>query len=191
MQERLKIEERLNYYKGNRSFRDVLLEEFAFSLIFNNIAPDKVSEALKSVGLECVPNIFLLIQVDDYSNESRRFAIEDEFVMKVRILNIVRSRLRKNNCEFIAANLTGTDKMIVLLHVNKEGEDERTLLQISEEICEKVHYFTNCTVSICMSDICDKISHFSKNYEQANAILQESFFLGKSCRQKLSAPQKR
>lgn len=183
--EQLKIEEKLGYYKGNRSFQDVLLEEFAFSLIFNNIAQDKVDEALKSVGLEHVPNIFLLIQVDDYSNESKRFALEEEFVMKVRILDIVRSQLRKSNCEFIAANLTGTDKMIALLSIDNKKEYEQALLQVSEEICEKVHFFTNYTVSICMSDICKEIRHFSKNYERANTILQESFYLGKRLQTKI------
>lgn len=32
----------VNYYKRNRTIDMLLMEEFAFSLLFNNIAPDKL-----------------------------------------------------------------------------------------------------------------------------------------------------
>lgn len=175
----------LSYYRGNRSFNDVLLEEFAFSLIFDNIAPNKRREAINSVGLNRMPNMFLLIQVDDYSNESKRFSVKDEFVMKVRILNVIRTFMRENDFEFIASNLTGTDKMIVFLCIDLEEERDKELLQVSEDICEKVHFFTNYTISICISEFCDKITQFPSSYEKANAVLQESFFLGKKIQTKV------
>lgn len=177
--------EQLNYYKGNRSFDDVVREEFSFSLIFNNIAPSKMSSALQGVGLSRVPDLFLLIQVDDYSNESKRFSVENEFVMKVRILNIIRSLLTRSRWEHMAANLTGTDNMIVFFCIGEEGEYEEEIARISQEICEKVHRFANYTVSICLSDLCRKPAQFAQNYERAKAILQESFFLGKKLQTKI------
>lgn len=185
-----RTEKHLNYYRGNRSFEDVLKEEFAFSLIFNNVAPNRMAAALQSVGLSKMPNAFLLIQVDDYSNESKRFSVENEFVMKVRILNIVRSLLAKSRWEHFAANLTGTDNMIALFCVDEKENYEEGLSRISQEICEKVHRFADYTVSICISELCRKVSQFSKNYERANAVLQESFFLGRKLQTKIiSTPE--
>lgn len=76
----------VNYYKRNRTIDMLLMEEFAFSLLFNNIAPDKLQVALDSVGLNRIPSLFLLIQVDDHLNESKRLNTENEFVLKVPLL---------------------------------------------------------------------------------------------------------
>ena len=81
----------LNYYRRNHSVENVLFEQFAFSLIYNNIAPNKMHEALNSVGLSQMPNLFFLIQVDDYPNVSKRLAIENEFTIKAHIIDAVRS----------------------------------------------------------------------------------------------------
>lgn len=181
----MKIEERPDYYRGNRTFADVLREEFAFSLIYNNIAPEKMHSALRSVGLSQVPNVFLLIQVDDYSNESKRFSVENEFVIKVRILDIVRAQLEKSHWEHMAANLTGTDNVIAFLHVDGAEDYSAELSGIAREICEKVHRFANYTVSICVSNLCEKTVQISRNYERAKVVLQESFFLGKKIQTKV------
>ena len=68
----------VNYYKRNRTIEMLIMEEFAFSLLYNNIAPDKLQAALDSVGLNRIPNLFLLIQVDDHLNESKRLNTENE-----------------------------------------------------------------------------------------------------------------
>lgn len=168
----------LNYYRRNHSVENVLFEQFAFSLIYNNIAPNKIHEALNSVGLSQMPNLFFLIQVDDYPNVSKRLAIENEFTIKAHIIDAVRSCLMKTGSEYAVANLTGTDKMIAFLTVGNTVRGEY-LVQLSTEICEKVHLFTNYSVSICISELCTHLSSFPKCYEQACKMLNESFFLGK------------
>ena len=47
----------VNYYKRNRTIDMLLMEEFAFSLLFNNIAPDKLQVALDS-GIKSYPKSF-------------------------------------------------------------------------------------------------------------------------------------
>lgn len=177
----------LNYFKRNRSLKNILAEEFAFSMLYNNIAPDKLDVALRSVGLVHMPNFFLLIQVDDYSNESKRLTIENEFVIKVKIVDIVHDCLTNRGIEHTAANLTGTDKLVAFLVMDESAEQDERLMQFSEEICRKVHYFTGYSVSICISDPCHDLPQFSKNYELASKILQESFFLGKRIQTKTTS----
>lgn len=177
----------MNYFKRERSFKNILSEEFAFSMLYNNIAPDKLDDALRSVGFTHMPSFFLLIQVDDYSNESKRLSIENEFVLKVKIVDIVRACLTGSGIEHSAANLTGTDKLVAFLVMDEDAARDERLMRISEDISEKVHYFTGYSVSICISDLCRDLPQFSKNYERASKILQESFYLGKRIQTKTAS----
>lgn len=171
--------EQLSYYKGNRSFEDVVREEFAFSLIFNNIAPAKMAAALKSVGLQSVPNAFLLLQVDDDPDGSKRFSVENEFVAKPRILDLVRTQLKTARWDHMAANLTGTDNLIVFFCIKEEDGCEEELSRLSRELSEQVRRFTDHTVSICSSGLCAGTAQLSCDYERARARLREASLLGK------------
>lgn len=144
----------VNYYKRNRTIDMLLMEEFAFSLLFNNIAPDKLQVALDSVGLNRIPSLFLLIQVDDHLNESKRLNTENEFVLKVRIADIIRTCFERNGLEPVVANLTGTDKLVAFLVMDESVERDNLIVRISNEICEKVNIFAGYSVSICASDPC-------------------------------------
>ena len=130
----------VNYYKRNRTIDMLLMEEFAFSLLFNNIAPDKLQVALDSVGLNRIPSLFLLIQVDDHLNESKRLNTENEFVLKVRIADIIRTCFERNGLEPVVANLTGTDKLVAFLVMDESVE--RDMMGISEAKREKAEKFT-------------------------------------------------
>ena len=46
----------VNYYKRNRTIDMLLMEEFAFSLLFNNIAPDKLGARQR--GIKSYPKSF-------------------------------------------------------------------------------------------------------------------------------------
>ena len=147
----------VNYYKRNRTIDMLLMEEFAFSLLFNNIAPDKLQVALDSVGLNRIPSLFLLIQVDDHLNESKRLNTENEFVLKVRIADIIRTCFERNGLEPVVANLTGTDKLVAFLVMDESVERDNLIVRISNEICEKVNIFAGYSVSICASDPCKNL----------------------------------
>lgn len=170
----------VNYYKRNRTIEMLLMEEFAFSLLYNNIAPDKLQAALDSVGLNRIPNLFLLIQVDDHLNESKRLNTENEFVLKVRIADIICACFERNGLDPVVANLTGTDKLVAFLVMDESVERDNLIVRISNEICEKVNIFAGYSVSICASDPCKNLEDFPRCYERTKTMLQESFFIGKN-----------
>lgn len=134
----------VNYYKRNRTIDMLLMEEFAFSLLFNNIAPDKLQVALDSVGLNRIPSLFLLIQVDDHLNESKRLNTENEFVLKVRIADIIRTCFERNGLEPVVANLTGTDKLVAFLVILY-----KLIPNIFTEICFKKSLDDTGFILIC------------------------------------------
>lgn len=52
------MEQNLSYWKAHISVHDMLTSELAYSLIYDNIRSDKVSEAMGTVGLDVLPNRF-------------------------------------------------------------------------------------------------------------------------------------
>lgn len=85
-----KIPESLDYWKKYITLHHVLACELSYSLIYNNIRPDKVGDALATVGLDTLPNRFLLLQVDDYYNYSSKMIITQEFFQKTILINLMR-----------------------------------------------------------------------------------------------------
>ena len=85
-----KIPESLDHWKKYITLHHVLACELSYSLIYNNIRPDKVGDALATVGLDTLPNRFLLLQVDDYYNYSSKMIITQEFFQKTILINLMR-----------------------------------------------------------------------------------------------------
>ena len=56
----------MDYWKNYITIHHVMACELSYSLIYDNIRPDKLTDALATVGLTRLPNRFFLIQVDDY-----------------------------------------------------------------------------------------------------------------------------
>lgn len=179
----LPLEERLNYWKGYITLHHVLACELSYSLIYDNIRPDRLQAALSTVGLEQLPNRFLLIQVDDYQNTSSGMRITQEFFQKTVLINLMRDCLARRNLQGFVANVVGADKLICFLCC--EGwEDEaiyERLLQVAEELKALVRDRSVYTISVCISERCERLGQFSQMYPKMELALNKSYFTGKEC----------
>ena len=110
----------LDYWKDYITMHNVLACELSYSLIYNNIRPEKIEEALATVGLTRLPNRFLLIQVDDYYNYSSKMQITQEFYQKTVLINLLRDCMDKLGLKGFMANLVGIDKIICFLCCEEE-----------------------------------------------------------------------
>lgn len=110
----------LDYWKDYITIHNVLACELSYSLIYNNIRPEKIEEALATVGLTRLPNRFLLIQVDDYYNYSSKMQITQEFYQKTMLINLLRDCMDKLGLKGFMANLVGIDKSYVFCAVRKK-----------------------------------------------------------------------
>ena len=113
----------LDYWKDYITMHNVLACELSYSLIYNNIRPDKVKEALATVNLDTLPNRFFLIQVDDYYNYSSKMQITQEFYQKTILINLLRAHMETMGLQGFMANLVGIDKLVCFLCC-EEKEDE-------------------------------------------------------------------
>ena len=191
------------YFKSDRTIHEVFAEEFAFSMIYDNIAPAKKDLALQSVGLGQMPDYFLLIQLDDYGNKAKKIEITKEFYQKAGVVKIIKKVLRQQGLEGCAANLTGLNTVICFLCINdgkvteanklpteeirpdsaeekrEATENARIIGNFAREIMKQVRTKTPYTVSVCYSRKCIVLTDYSANYVQMNKLLQRSFFSGK------------
>ncbi len=171
----------LSYWKGHVTLHHVLASELSYSLIFDNIRPDKVKEALATVGLESLPNRFLLIQVDDYYNYSSKMRITQEFFQKTSLIDMIREGMSAMRLTGFTANLIGLDKIICFLCCPElEGPDvNQRLLSIAEAFKQDIRLRSAYTISVCISQRCDRLVQFSKMYPTMDLALSKSYFSGK------------
>ena len=170
------------YWRSDRSLSDVLRSELAFSLVYDNIRPDHLDEALQTVGLTRLPTHFLLIRVDDYLRSSRTYRITREFTFKAGILRTVEHCLAQEGAEGFAANLVGQDKLICFLCLTEPSAaaGKARLAAFSERIRRAVSDRSGNTVSVGISRRCRRLDAFAEEYGRLTAALDRSFFLGRA-----------
>jgi len=176
-----RLEEVLGYWKSHISLRDVLSGELSYSLIYNNVHPNKVSQAMATVGLTQLPSHMFLIQVDDYHNYASRLLVTQEFYQKTRLINLLREQLSRLGLQGFAANLVGSERVICFLCCREQDgpELEQKLLDVVKEFQESVRKHSDHTISVCISRRCDNLIQFPIQYSQMETALGKSYFSGK------------
>lgn len=174
------IEQQLSYWKWDFTSLDLFSGELAYSLIYDNVRPDRVQEALQTVGLDALPNYFILIQIDDYLTISKQLEITREFFQKDLVVNTIRSCLENLQVPGFAANLINSDRVICFLcleDLQLEPVEEFLGFFVSE-IRRRVYLHTSYTLSVSTSGRCTKLSHFPAMYIQVEQALNRSFYCG-------------
>lgn len=182
MEEKLKqLEEVLCYWKDHISLQDVLSSELSYSLIYNNIHPDKIGQAMATVGLDRLPTHILLIQVDDYQNQANRLRVTQEFFQKTKLVNLLREQMAQLEVQGFAANLVGMERIICFLCCqDRDGTElERHLLYVAEQFKKSVRRRSPYTISVCISRRCVNLSQFPLQYPKMESALGRSYFSGK------------
>lgn len=171
----------LDYWKGYITLYHVLACELSYSLIYNNIRPDKVGDALATVGLDTLPNRFLLIQVDDYYNFSSKMHITQEFFQKTALINMLRESMEHMGLKGFMANLVGLDKLICFLCCPEwEGaEIYDHLSRVAEALKNDIRTRSSYTISVCISQQCCRLGQYSQMYPRMDLALNKSYFSGK------------
>lgn len=171
----------IDYWKNYITMHHVLACELSYSLIYDNIKPDRLSDALATVGLSELPNRFLLIQVDDYRNYSSGMHITQEFFQKTALINLLRQQMRAMELTGFTANLVGQDDLICFLCCpEREGPDiNEYLLQIADAFKTVVRERSAYTISVCISQRCERLNQFSQMFPRMDLALSKSYFSGK------------
>lgn len=181
MDKTTKIPASLDYWKNYITMHHVLACELSYSLIYNNIRPDKVGDALATVGLHTLPNRFLLLQVDDYYNFSSKMVITQEFFQKTVLINLLRECMEQMGLTGFMANLVSLDKLICFLCCPQwEGpEINAHLLQVAETFKTCIRTKSAYTISVCISQQCCRLGQYSQMYPRMDLALSKSYFSGK------------
>lgn len=171
----------LDYWKDYVTLYHVLACELSYSLLYNNIRPDKVGDALATVGLDTLPNRFILIQVDDYYNYSSKMMITQEFFQKTALINQLRACMEEMGLKGFMANLVGLDKLICFLCCPEwEGEAVNVhLLDLAEHLKQEIRTKSAYTISVCISQRCCRLGQYSQMYPMMDLALNKSYFTGK------------
>lgn len=181
IQKQLKqLEQVMDYWKAYVSLRDVLAIELSYSILYDNIRPDRLEQALATVGLDRLPDRFFLIQVDDYQNQARKLRLTQEYFQKTTLIHHLRTYLDQASLPGFVANLIGVDSIICYLCTPEQaGEQEEFLRETAGRLQELVRRRSAYTISICISPRCTRVVQFSDVYPRMRLALGQSYFTGK------------
>lgn len=166
----------LSYYKSHQSIEDILSDELGYSLIYDNIVPNRVGDALATVNLVELPSHFFLIQIDDYIRQSQQIEITREFFQKTGMIRMIRAFLSEWGIPGFVANLIGTDKITCFICAGAEKDNAGFFHDFSAALRERIRKRSQYTLSIAMSRYCTKLSDFPSEYLRMQQLLNESFF---------------
>lgn len=184
------LEQVMDYWKAHVSLRDVLASELSYSILYDNIRPDRLELALATVGLDRLPDRFFLIQVDDYQNQARKLRLTQEYFQKTTLIHHLRTYLSQAGLTGFVANLIGVDNLICYLCTPElPGDQEEFLRETANRFQEFVRRRSAYTISICISPRCTRVAQFSKVYPRMQLALGESYFTGKEVVLTLDGPE--
>lgn len=169
-----------SYWKSHFSLCDIFSDELSYSLLFNNIRPDRIDQAMSTVGMTCLPNYFLLIQVDNYQKISQSLEPTREYFQKAIVINLIRKQLKSTDLSGFVANILNTEHIICFIALDNERHpDARAFFAEFVTLVQKaVHSRTSYTLSVAISEECHTLEQFPVAYQEVLHQLNESFYSG-------------
>ena len=169
-----------SYWKSHFSLCDIFSDELSYSLLFNNIRPDRVDQAMSTVGMACLPNYFLLVQVDNYQKISQSLEPTREYFQKAIVINLIRKQLEALNLSGFAANILNTERVICFIALDHERHpDTKAFFAEFVALVQKaVHSRTPYTLSVAISEECRTLEQYPSAYQKVLHQLNESFYSG-------------
>ena len=169
------------YWNSPHTILDIMSNELAFCMIFNDLKPGKLDLALSTVGLEMPPNRFFLIQVDSYDRAVSNLTVPEESYLKTNLIIQLRDLLQHSNIPNFFGNLIGSDQFICFICCKESTETKKQLMHISASFINLLHSVSKQTISICISSRCDQWSDYCSMLPKMKASFQNGYYYGREC----------
>ncbi|SCZ78118.1 helix-turn-helix domain-containing protein [Acidaminobacter hydrogenoformans] len=159
-------------------YKDMLTMEYIYDLIYGYATRITQLKSLETLyPLESPNHVVLLLMVDDFWKICERLDNKQRYGVKRRILNVVRSTLKKQEYPAITTSLIGTDKIIVLANLAEvlAAEHRVEAETIGKTLIKAVEGLTRYSVKVAISSVCPSYNELWKAYEQSFQTLSHAF----------------
>lgn len=159
-------------------YKDMLTMEYIYDLIYGYASRITQLKSLETLyPLESPNHVVLLLMVDDFWKICERLDNKQRYGVKRRILNVVRSTLKKGECPAITTSLIGTDKIIVLANLSAvpQSQHRSKAEAMSGALIKAVEELTRYSIKVAISNVCKGHSEIWKAYEQSFQTLSHVF----------------
>ena len=168
--------QQMNYWRRNRTADNLFASELAFSLIYDNIDPARLSDALATMGLARLPERMILLQVDDYRGKYGGLAVTNEFSVKAVTRKYLQERLESLGHTGFAANLVGLDTLVCFV---SDLEGDAAAADLARDLCQHVWQETAVSLTACVSPPCKTQGDYPLAYAKLREQLYNSYYLGR------------
>lgn len=169
--------QQMNYWRRNRTMEELFASELAFSLIYDNIDPARLSDALATMGLVRLPERMILLQVDDYQGKYGGLAVTNEFSVKAVTRQYLQERLEALDCVGFAANLVGLDTLVCFV---SGLEGDAAAADLARDLCQYVWQNAAVSLTACVSPPCKTLGDYPQAYAKLREQLYNSYYLGRN-----------
>ncbi len=154
---------------------------YIYNLIYGDMKNlDMLIDLVEKYNLEINPNLSIVLMIDNFWEEVRFLDNKNRYEIKKEYLDFVNYFIDKNNIQAIASTLFGTDKITILLNIDKDNQKDS--IKYSTKLAIKLKEYINLkakhTVTIGVGSIFQNPKYLWKSYEEAFKSLDYSFYLG-------------
>ena len=156
----------------------ILKEKLLVDLLHGTISTnDGVFYRLKYLNLS-IQNAFLaILMIDDFDIITKEYSIEDKYLLLFAVRNITEEICSENCEEFFVVN--DSDNSICII-INNQKNDKTFMMNLCEEIREKINTFLRKTVSIGIGRFVERLEGLQLAYSDSLTAIQGSLFKSKN-----------
>lgn len=158
----------------------LIREDYFRKLIAGSISGEKLEKELQDFNFDAAHYRVICCEVDDYHEAIIRSNIDDRYLLKFSLLNILDECIKA----FCGGDVIELEEnsYIIILSMDKEI-DEKRCAQIADELCHKINdvlkMYLNITFSFGVSEIFEDYEEIKKQYKSSSKCLKSKFYEGK------------
>lgn len=161
----------------NRSF---MKEELYKRVIDRSLHGGQLVGELKKLGTDIsfASTSLICAGIDDYSNASVRSRLEDKYLLKFSVINIIEEIL-SNYCKGDIAEIEKGKFLIIFDLRDHKGDYRKSIREFFYSTNNALKNYLNITISFGVSDLWKNKDNFNTRYAQASRALEQRFFSGR------------
>ena len=177
-QERLQSGKHQRDMKINKSF---LKEDLYKRAIDDAISGESLVKELKKLGSEMsfTQSGVICAQIDDYSHASTRSRLEDQYLLKISVTNIM-EEIISSFCKGEIVEIGKGEFLIIIDYFGKIENYNRVIEEFCRSVNNALKNYLNITVSFGISKLWKNADNFKIKYTQATRALEQKFYYGRA-----------
>lgn len=161
--------------------KEFMKEDLYKKALDNSISVSRLVEELKNTGsflsFPVKKTCLVCVSIDDYLNASMKSRLNDKYLLKFSVTNIIQ--------EILAAYYTGDiiaiekGKFLLIIDLGEDTNYQETLKELCVKVNSALESYFNISVSFGISEISEDFKALNSMYTEAKEAIEHRFYYGR------------